>query len=81
MIIIPPINIKPIEAGSEPPTINIAEVDYTPVTTDDLKPGDAIYSDSGKMATVVKVCSSGVRVYIDGMRDVIMESQLYHWYL
>jgi len=81
MKIITPLTPKPIEAGSEPPTINIAEVECMPLSLDDLTPGDAIYSDDGKMAVIRKVTASGVYVYIDGMREVIMECQLHHWFL
>lgn len=81
MKIITPLMPKPIEAGSEPPTINIAEVERMPLSLDDLTPGDAIYSDDGKMAVIRKVTTSGVYVYIDSMREVIMESQLHHWFL
>ncbi len=71
----------PIKTNSEPPMINIAEVEHTPLTVDDLKPGDVIHSHDGMTATIRKVTAAGVYVYIDGLRDVIMESQLHHWFL
>jgi hypothetical protein len=81
MKIVTPLTPKAIEAGSEPPMINIAEVERTPLSLDDLTPGDSIQSDDGKTAIIRKVTPAGVYVYIDGLRDVIMECQLHHWFL
>ena len=44
-----------------------------------LEIGDYIQSDSGKFARVNKILPNKVRVYIDGQKDYILDTQLHHW--
>ena len=45
-----------------------------------LKKGDYIQSDSGKLAYVDKILPTKIRVWIDGQKDYILDEQLYHWF-
>ena len=44
-----------------------------------LKKGDYIQSDFGKLAYVDKILPTKIRVWIDGQRDYILDEQLHHW--
>lgn len=44
-----------------------------------LKKGDYIQSDSGKLAYVDKILPTKIRVWIDGQKDYILDEQLHHW--
>lgn len=44
-----------------------------------LKKGDYIQSDSGKIAYVDKIGNDKIKVYIDGEKDYILNNQLHHW--
>ena len=43
-----------------------------------LKKGDYIQSDFGKLAYVDKILPTKIRVWIDGQRDYILDEQLHH---
>lgn len=44
-----------------------------------LKIGDYLQSDSGKLAYVNKILPTKVRIWIDNQKDYILDEQLYHW--
>ena len=46
---------------------------------DKIKSGDILQSYSGIVAHVRYISDNGLRVFIDGKKDVILNNQLHHW--
>lgn len=44
-----------------------------------IKHGDILESDTGTIACVRKVIDSGIRVWINNEKDIILNEQLHHW--
>ena len=48
---------------------------------ENIKPGDILSTEDGKIAHVRKLTKHGVTVYINHERDIILDEQLHHWKL
>lgn len=46
-----------------------------------IEPGDILQTEDGKIAHVRRLTENGVSVYINNMKDIILNEQLHHWKL